>query len=191
MSSTATSVTVGVARGMTAGFRISDGSLAWQDPGTVFECDWMFCPGQEAGQGSGAPTMGLRLRVTGTATSTLSDPTPKLSAGADVVIEGFDLATGKTLWSYDVAPMLASLVGSPPILGSELVAVSTPSGGTVALNLATGKHKPISPESGGWCGVGTGYKTQVGYPNGHGGTRVRAQRFLQVSALRYAGRPHH
>jgi hypothetical protein len=76
--------------------------------------------------------MGLQLRVTGMATSTLSDTTPKLSPGADVVIEGFDLATGKTLRSYDAGADADILVGSPPILGSEVVAMHTASGGTVA-----------------------------------------------------------
>ena len=175
VSYTATSVTVSVALGMTAGFRISDGSVAWQDPGTMYVCDLLPCPGQ--GMGGGAPTLGLRLRVTGTASTTQSDTTPKLSPGGDVKIEGFNLATGKTRWSYDAGADGSLLVGSLPVLGSEVVAVPTPSGGTVALNLATGEHKAISQKSAGWCGVGADFKTQVGYSNGQGGTAYERRGF--------------
>ncbi|HET6187827.1 MAG TPA: PQQ-binding-like beta-propeller repeat protein [Trebonia sp.] len=167
VSYTATSATVSIARAMTAGFRISDGSVAWQDPGTEYMCRLLPCPGQ--GQGGSAPTLGLRLRVTGTATTTLSDTTPKLSPGGYVTIEGFDLATGKTRWSYDAGPDGALMLGTLPVLSSEVVAVPLPSGDTVALNLATGEHEFVSPESAAWCGVGPDFKTQVGYPSAQGG----------------------
>ena len=167
VSYTVTSATVSIARGMTAGFRISDGSVAWQDPGTVYMCRELPCPGQSIG--GGTPTLGLRLRVTGTATTNLSDTTPRLSPGGDVTIEGFDLATGKTLWSYDAGADGALMLGGLPVLSSEVVAVTIPGGGTVALNLVTGEYKPISPDSAAWCGVGPDFKTQVGYRNVQGG----------------------
>jgi outer membrane protein assembly factor BamB len=49
VSYTATSANISIARGMTAGFRISDGSVAWQDPGTLFACDLLPCPGEGMG----------------------------------------------------------------------------------------------------------------------------------------------
>ena len=169
VSYTATSTTINFAQDMTAGFRISDGSVAWQDPGTVFACALLPCPGQ--GMSSvGDLTMGVRLRVTGTASTTQSDSTPKLSPGGDVVIEGFNLATGKTLWSYDAGADGDILDNSPPILGPEVVAVPTPSGEIAALNLNTGKHKLVSAGTSGWCTSGTTYKTKVSYPDGQGGT---------------------
>ena len=169
VSSTATSETISVARGMTAGFRISDGSVAWQDPGTIYACSVLPCPGQGMSASPRPPTMGLRLRVTGTATYSLSE-TPKLSAGGDVVIEGFNLATGKTMWSYDAGGDGALLEDLPPVIGNEVVALPVSSHEAVALNLTTGKHKLISPETPGWCGSGTTYTTKIGYSDGHGGT---------------------
>lgn len=169
VSHTATSATVSFAGDMTAGFRISDGSVAWQDPGTWFACALFPCPGQGTSN-VGDLTTGVRLRVTGTVSSTQSDPTPKLSPGGDVVIEGFNLATGKTLWSYDAGADGGLLNGSPPIVGPQVVAVPTPSGEIAALDLTTGKHRLISAGTSGWCTSGTTYKTKVGYPDGQGGT---------------------
>ena len=46
VSMTATTGIFSPARGGSAGFRISDGSVAWQDPGTWFACALLPCPGQ-------------------------------------------------------------------------------------------------------------------------------------------------
>jgi hypothetical protein len=56
-SYTVTKATVSIARGMTAGFRLSDGSVAWRDPGTVYMCGELPCPGQ--GIGGGTPDLGI------------------------------------------------------------------------------------------------------------------------------------
>ena len=61
------------------------------------------------------------------------------------------------------------MLGGLPVLSSEVVAVTIPGGGTVALNLVTGEYKPISPDSAAWCGEGHDFKTQVGYRNVRGG----------------------
>jgi hypothetical protein len=178
LSITATKAVLNIAGGATAGFRISDGSAAWQDPGTWFECGELPCPGQ--GLGDGIPTMGLRLRTTGTATHELSSGTMTLSPGASVTIEGFDLATGKTTWSYDAGPDVALLDGVlPPVIGSEAVALPARSSGSevVALNLATGKQAPVSPTAAGWCASSVQYKTQVPYPKAGGGTQYERDAF--------------
>jgi outer membrane protein assembly factor BamB len=174
VSYNATTETISIARSMTAGFRISDGSIAWQDPGTMFACGAPLpCPGE--GPAGGIPTMGLRLRITGTITTSTSDMTPRLSHGGDVTIEGFDLATGKTLWSYDAGSDVALVAQMPPLIGPEIVALPKSGDQMVALNLATGKHRPVSSAAVGWCPSSVTYKTQVGYPNGSGGTAY--QRF--------------
>ncbi len=162
VSVTATKAIFGLARGGTAAFRISDGSAAWQDPGTWFACGQLPCPGQ--GLGGGIPTMGLRLRATGTVTSDLSTGTLTMSPGGTVTIEGFDLATGKTIWSYDAGSNVGLLDGQlPPVIGSEVVALPAKSSGEmVALNLATGKHAPVSPAAAGWCASSVQYKDAGG-----------------------------
>jgi outer membrane protein assembly factor BamB len=168
---TATTGSLSIARAMTAGFRISDGSEVWRDPGTVFECSLLPCPGQGM-DFTGDPTMGLRLRVTGTVTSTLSSGAVSLSPGGDVSIEGFDLATGKTLWSYNAGSDINLAVGMPPVIGSEVVALPANKAGgkPIALNLATGKSAPVAPDTPGWCASGVSYTTQVHYPTAAGGT---------------------
>jgi outer membrane protein assembly factor BamB len=165
----ATTLTISIARTMTAGFRISDGGMAWQDPGTMFACGAPLpCPGE--GPAGGIPTMGLRLRITGTITTSTSDMTPRLSPGGNVTIEGFDLATGKTLWSYDAGSDVALVDQMPPLIGPEIVALPRSGDQMVALNLATGKHRLVSSAAVGWCASSVVYKTKVGYPNGSGGT---------------------
>jgi hypothetical protein len=175
VSTTATSGVIDLARDQTAGFRISDGSVAWQDPGTWFACGQLPCPGQ--GLGDGIPTMGLRLRATGTVTSDTTG-TLTLSPGGTVTLEGFDLATGKTIWSYDAGSNADLLDQLPPVIGSEVVALpATSGGGMVALNLATGKAAPVSPTAAGWCGSSVQYKTKVPYPKPGGGSLYERSAF--------------
>jgi outer membrane protein assembly factor BamB len=174
VSTTATKAIVSLARGATAGFRISDGTVAWQDPGTWFACGQLPCPGQ--GLGDGIPTMGLRLRATGTVSNDFSTGTLTLSPGGTVAIEGFDLATGKTIWSYDAGSDADLLEALPPVIGSEVVALPGKSSGEmVALNLATGKHAPVSPTAAGWCASSVQYKTQVPYPKPGGGSQYERE----------------
>jgi PQQ-like domain len=173
---TATTGVTSPARSMTAGFRISDGSVAWQDPGTSYACGLLPCPGRGL-TASGALTQGLRFRVTGSITSNLSTGTATLSPGGNVTIEAFDLATGKTLWSYDAGSNVNLLSNAPTILGSEVVAMPTSNGGMAALNLVTGKHVPVSGTAVGWCTSGVTYTTKVPYPNTQGGTTYQRPAF--------------
>jgi outer membrane protein assembly factor BamB len=174
VSVTATTGIISLARGATAGFRISDGSVAWQDPGSWFACGQLPCPGQ--GLGNGIPTMGLRLRATGTVSNDLSTGTLTLSPGATVTLEGFDLATGKTIWSYDAGSDADLLDSTPPVIGSEVIALpAKASGEMVALNLATGKPAPLSATAAGWCASGVEYKTKVPFPKPGGGSQYERQ----------------
>jgi outer membrane protein assembly factor BamB len=165
VSSTGSSATIDLARTMTAGFRISDGTAVWRDAGTWYACSQPLpCPGSGEGGAYRAPTTGLRLRATGTARSSRSTPTLSLFPGANVVLEGFDLATGKTLWSYNAGSDGAIFSQTPPLLGRYLVALPASGGGTVAVNLATGAHSLVPAGAVGWCRSLITYQTQVGYP---------------------------
>jgi hypothetical protein len=87
-----------------------------------------------------------------------------------VTIEGFDLAAGKTLWSYDAGSDADLVDQTPPLIGPDIVALPKSGDRMVALNLATGKHRPVSSSAVGWCPSSVVYKTQVGYPSDVGGT---------------------
>jgi hypothetical protein len=78
-----------------------------------------------------------------------------------MMVEGFDLATGKTLWSYNAGSDGSLFTQPPPLLGPYVVALPAPGGGMVALDLTTGIPKPIARGTGAWCQSWTIYKTQV------------------------------
>jgi hypothetical protein len=141
VESTATAGTISPARAMTAGFRTSDGSVAWQDAGTIYACGQPLpCPGQGGG-GAGSPTTGLRFRVAGTVSVSQSGGAPTLSPVGAVTLQGFELATGKTLWSYRAGRDVSLLQDMPMLPRSQVVAPSS-----------------------------VQYKTPIGYSNGAGGT---------------------
>jgi len=149
-----------VARTMTAGFRIADGTTVWRDPGTRFVCSILPCPGQAQGSigtSEAAPTLGLRVRATGTATAGPSRE-PKLSPGGNVKLEGFDLATGKTTWSFDAGTHDELLFGANlPQVAAETLIVTGPDAKPTELDLTNGKQRPAAPDAKGWCQKDTKY----------------------------------
>ncbi len=169
--------TIDLSRAMTVGFRISDGTVAWRDAGASYVCGLLPCPSDQNAAGRSVayhpPTTGLRVRATGTATISLPSGATRLGPGADLVLEGFALATGKTLWSYDAGAVGSLISNTPPFLGPSVVALPAPGGGMIALNLVTGTHRPVPagalPAGAvSWCQSPVNYTTQVGwsYPNG-------------------------
>lgn len=172
VSSSGSSATIDLSRTMTAGFRISDGTAVWRDAGTMYACNQPLpCPGglrmAELGLAYRAPTAGLRLRATGTATATQSSPIVQLSPDAKVTVEGFELATGKTMWSYNAEADGPLLSQTPPLIGPSLAILPAPAGGTVALNLATGAHSPVPSGAVAWCQSVITYTTKVAYQGGN------------------------
>jgi len=92
-----------------------------------------------------------------------------------VVVEGFDLATGKTLWAYDAGPDAILPFQPPPLLGTYVVALPAPGGGMVALDLATGAHSPVPARAVAWCQPAVTYTAQVGWRDLNGQARyIRA-----------------
>jgi hypothetical protein len=171
LRSTATSATISLSAPMTAGFRISDGAAVWREAGTLYACGQPLpCPGAPAGAllGYRPPTIGVRLRSTGTASATQSSPLVTLSPDASTMVEGFSLATGKTLWSYDAGRDEQLFNEAVPLLGPYVVALPGPGGSTVALNLATGAHRPVPAGAVAWCQAIAVYTTLVPYPTVRG-----------------------
>jgi hypothetical protein len=85
-----------------------------------------------------------------------------------VAIEGFDLATGKTTWSYDTGADDSLFNEAPPLIGPYKVSVPTPAGGSVALDLTTGATSPISADALLWCQRPSSYTMKVGFLNSEG-----------------------
>ena len=162
--------TADLTKSQTAGFRIADGGAVWDDPGSEYECNYVPCPGQSNATGSsgGAPAAGVRARLTGT----LSGPegkTPTWSAGGKGVLEGFDLSTGKTTWTFDAGRSMSLIDGTtPPKDGADTVIYPSSSGGYVELDLANGHHRSVAVTAAGWCTSSTKYKVTPPFDAGNG-----------------------
>jgi outer membrane protein assembly factor BamB len=166
LSRTATTAVVDLGSDVTTGFRLNTGAPVWRQPGTQYLCSVLPCAGPVPPAGTGAPAtsvFGLRLRGTGTAHASEGAP-PVLSPDAKFTLEGFDLATGRTSWSFDEGKNL-SLVESltPPQLDAERVVLPAPNGGHTVVDLASGKRSAVEPGTTLWCQKETTYKLSVSF----------------------------
>jgi PQQ-like domain len=162
---------VNLADSATAGFSIATGAVTWRQPGTQYVCNFLPCPGSATiSSGTPAyspPTMGLRLRETGMATFEGSSA-PTLSQGAKIMIEGFDLATGHTLWSVDAgADVDLAQATALPQVAQEVVILPDTTGAPKRLNLVTGVQSAIPTGTVAFCQASTTY-TGPGYPDAQG-----------------------
>jgi outer membrane protein assembly factor BamB len=161
VSAGTTQATFDLSHSMTAGFRIADGSVVWRDNGSTYACNFdpLPCPGADlAGYSSAAstagPTVGLRLRSTGTVTYTRRAPLqPLASPDEHTVIEGFAPATGRTLWTFDAGhdPGFLAPTAPPAQVAAYTVVLTAPDGRFVALNLASGSTRPMPGAAIAWC----------------------------------------
>lgn len=147
---------------MTAGFRISDGSVVWRDFGTSYVCDLLPCPGLPPAAlstqaASAAPTVGIRLRRTGW----LVNGAP--SASATVTLQGFDPLSGRAIWTFDAGHNdgLISELQLPPQSGAHTLLLPDRRGQLEDLDLATGARRPASAGSVGWCRQATSFVQQT------------------------------
>jgi outer membrane protein assembly factor BamB len=173
LKETKTFVEVDLAKEMTAGFRIADGSVVWRSPGAIFACGQMPCPGASlAGYQdqdhplSDAPTVGVRLRMAGTLGVTIGSSFKfSVSRDANVVVQGFDLRTGRTLWSFDAARSVGLIDQTllPPQSGANSIILRDKTGTYMDLNLRTGARHGISAAAPGWCRGSILYKQAVPY----------------------------
>jgi hypothetical protein len=154
---------------MTAAFRIADGAVAWRSAG-AYQCEYLPCAGASyagyAAPGNDeAPTVALRLLAKGT----LSGPAnaiPRVSATATATLQGFEPATGRTLWTFAAGHNPGLILGTspPPRLSQETIAVRNNSGALESLNLRTGVRHGIAHSAAAWCSRFIQYRLTIGYP---------------------------
>jgi outer membrane protein assembly factor BamB len=148
-----------LARTMTAGFRIRDGRVVWRNRGTTYICNYLPC----------AESVGVRLRSYGTMFISLTGGSlPVASPKSTVSVEGFDLATGRTRWSFDAGhdPGLSSQTLLPPVAGKSAILVHDRAGRLIRLDLRDGSHRRAASSSVGWCRSPLSYREEVAYPAG-------------------------
>jgi outer membrane protein assembly factor BamB len=168
-------VKVDLSKAATAGFRISNGDLVWRDPGTTDNCgicNGLSSPGYiKQGRQQPEPTVGVALREVGILNVTISPLKFATSAGANVTIEGFDLGTGKTRWSFDAGHSVGLIAGTlqPPQTGASSILVRTRARRFVDLDLRTGAERKASASSRGWCRSPIIYPQAVPYQGGGSG----------------------
>ena len=159
---------------MTAGFRTTDGSVAWRAPGQ-YECVLLPCPGDSPSASPGvstgaALTVALLLRQSGTETGVPSvAKLGTLSAGATSTLAGVDPASGRTLWSAPLGTAGTALAAGrfPPQTSAQTIVV--PAGARLSeLNLRTGATRPIKPGAPAWCRALTSYREPSPYRTSSG-----------------------
>lgn len=144
---------------MTAGFRIRDGGVVWRSPGTYLCGQPLPCPGRaQSGYTSpsavaSGPSVGIRMLARGTVSFSTGGGIPKVSHDASATLQGFDPATGRTIWSFAAGRdvQLMSDEGVPPLLGKDVIALRSPSGRIVGLDLARGKTSTVLAHRAAWC----------------------------------------
>jgi hypothetical protein len=109
---------------------------------------------------------------------------PHVSRDASVTIQGFDPATGKTVWSFDAGRNigLMSLLTIPPRLDQDTIVVGD-GAQRVALNLRNGSHRPVSATAAAWCEGMILYRlSHTAYYGGKGGQYAGAGGLFACSA---------
>jgi hypothetical protein len=160
-----------LSRQMTAGFRIGDGSVLWRNRGAILACGSLPCPGfglegylEQAERATSRPAVGLRLRMTGTLKATFTEQF-SASPDATVAIEGFDPATGRTLWHFNAGRSIGLISQSlhTAQTGPERIVLRDRRGGYLELDLRTGARHRVAPTARGWCRGAIFYRQAVPY----------------------------
>jgi hypothetical protein len=167
---TGTHVVSDLSHSMTAGIRISDGSAVWRDRGTSYVCGLLPWSGtgrasfsSPENAASGGTKIGVRLRESGTISVRRGTAFPDRVRNAHVSVEGFDPASGRTLWTFDAGRDLGLITFRrlPPQLGATTVVLHGKKGLT-AIDLAGGTWHAVAPTVPGWCSEPMLYKLRFG-----------------------------
>ncbi len=136
----------------TAALSETDGAVVWRDSGSSLHCssilDLPVNPDDDD-----SPVAAVRCRSKGT--STWSAATKQSTrTGLDVVVEGFDVMTGKTTWSVPVgaAEELAGGDQRPAVAGPARVLI-TGGAGPLVIDLVSGKAEKPAADATFWCGA--------------------------------------
>lgn len=127
------------------------GMVLWRDGGAD-----MFCPPRN--------TLLLRCRVTGSAIWDPEDADPEVTyQDLDVTIEGFDVTTGTTTWSFAAGANQTLVDGSGlTVAGKDVIALSGPEGPAV-LDLTTGERRRPADDESFWCLEPQTFETDAQY----------------------------
>jgi outer membrane protein assembly factor BamB len=132
--------------------RASTGARLWQAPHTAAYCDATLEVPQTGAPDSPMPP--VRCRYTGSLSFAGPDA-PPVPHGAHATVEGFDVRTGRTTWSWD-AGTGGGLVDyqHPPVrTGQTGILLPNRSGRRYVLDLRTGAARPVAADAVGWCAV--------------------------------------
>jgi outer membrane protein assembly factor BamB len=157
---------------VTAGFSTSNGRTKWRKPGW-FECATLPCPGaDETGYSSTQspgeePRIGLRSVTRGTL-SYSNDPTSNagaVSRDARTTLQGFALASGRTLWSFSAGRNLGLINSTliPPRTTLNTIVLRDARGRLRELDLSRGTSRPAASGTVGWCRRTIDYAQNLGY----------------------------
>jgi hypothetical protein len=127
------------------------GEVLWRDAGSSFDCE------------PSSRDLPVRCRQRGKLWYDAEHETYRVD-GIDVIVEGFDPVTGKTMWSLPLGAtsMRDDLANPPAIAGPQQNLVHTPNGPAI-LDYATGTLHPPEPGATFWCSTEASYEIAPPY----------------------------
>jgi len=106
------------------------------------------------------------------------------------VLEGFDLATGRTVWTFDAGAYTALVEGTfPAQAGAETVVVPAANGAPTLLNLTNGASAPAPGLTIAWRSRETTYQVSPPFDNSDGTTDSSYQGGWTTFPCTIAGKP--
>jgi hypothetical protein len=142
--------TVDLSMVQTVGIEATTGVLAWKAEGASMGCDAKIQLDRKVAEDRWEPWP-VRCRYRGTLRYDSASGAVTYE-GLDVTLEGFEVPTGKTLWSVPLGAAEAFMKEDhePPAAGDSEVLVQSASGPLI-VDLSTGAARPPVPDRAFWC----------------------------------------